>query len=204
MTQCDVFIIGGGPAGSMAAAKLAQAGYSVELVEKVKFQEPPYTTSIEMVDYIKRATPDSLRYCIKDMFETITLYKNRVVNVTSTKLDNGKYQVDFEFNVSKYRNNEKGKRYFSDNKKDSISYQSKKMKKPLYSLPLADYIDVAVFGEETKEGKKKETILYHKKHKITQINNHLTIVVDAEPKEVGIDPFNKLIDTNSNDNRRKL
>jgi len=37
MRECDVFIIGGGPAGSMAAAKLVQAGYSVELVEKVKF-----------------------------------------------------------------------------------------------------------------------------------------------------------------------
>lgn len=37
MTECDVFIIGGGPAGSIAAAKLVQAGYSVELVEKVKF-----------------------------------------------------------------------------------------------------------------------------------------------------------------------
>ncbi len=37
MTECDVFIIGGGPAGSIAAAKLVQAGYSVEVVEKVKF-----------------------------------------------------------------------------------------------------------------------------------------------------------------------
>jgi len=37
MTECDVFIIGGGPAGSIAAAKLVQAGYNVELVEKVKF-----------------------------------------------------------------------------------------------------------------------------------------------------------------------
>ena len=37
MTECDVFIIGGGPAGSMAAAKLVQAGFSVELVEKVRF-----------------------------------------------------------------------------------------------------------------------------------------------------------------------
>ncbi|MEE8589062.1 MAG: NAD(P)/FAD-dependent oxidoreductase [Sulfurimonadaceae bacterium] len=37
MTECDVFIIGGGPAGSIAAAKIVQAGYSVEVVEKVKF-----------------------------------------------------------------------------------------------------------------------------------------------------------------------
>ncbi|MEA3455715.1 MAG: NAD(P)/FAD-dependent oxidoreductase [Campylobacterota bacterium] len=37
MEMCDVFIIGGGPAGSIAAAKLARAGYQVELVEKVKF-----------------------------------------------------------------------------------------------------------------------------------------------------------------------
>lgn len=37
MTECDVFIIGGGPAGSIAALKLVKAGYRVELVEKVKF-----------------------------------------------------------------------------------------------------------------------------------------------------------------------
>ena len=37
MKVCDVFIIGGGPAGSIAAAKLVQEGFSVELVEKVKF-----------------------------------------------------------------------------------------------------------------------------------------------------------------------
>ncbi len=37
MTECDVFIIGGGPAGSIAAAELVQAGFSVEVVEKVKF-----------------------------------------------------------------------------------------------------------------------------------------------------------------------
>ncbi|MEA3404235.1 MAG: NAD(P)/FAD-dependent oxidoreductase [Pseudomonadota bacterium] len=33
----DVFIIGGGPAGSIAAAKLVQAGFSVKLVEKTRF-----------------------------------------------------------------------------------------------------------------------------------------------------------------------
>ena len=174
-------------------------------IEKVKFQEPPYTTSIEMVDYIREVTPDSLQYVIKDMFETITLYKNRVVEVKSTELDNGKYQVDIEFNVIKYRNDEKGKRYFSEEGADSISYKTEKMRKPEYSIVLADYIDVGIFGEEeNEEGDKNEIELYLKKHKITIINNKVSIIVDQKPTEVGIDPYNKLIDTNSEDNRREL
>ena len=37
MKNCDVLIIGGGPAGSIAGANLAQKGFSVEIVEKVDF-----------------------------------------------------------------------------------------------------------------------------------------------------------------------
>jgi ABC-2 type transport system permease protein len=36
---------------------------------KVRFQPPPYTTSLEMLDFLKQATPDSLQYLIIDMFE---------------------------------------------------------------------------------------------------------------------------------------
>jgi len=35
--QCDVFIIGGGPAGAIAGAKLVQAGFKVKLVERQVF-----------------------------------------------------------------------------------------------------------------------------------------------------------------------
>lgn len=173
-------------------------------VDKVKFQEAPYTTSIEMVDYIRQVVPDTLEYVIKDMFESVTLYKNRIVEVKSTELENGKYQVDIEFEVSKYRNDEKGKRYYSDDKADSISYKTEKMRKPLYSVVLADYIDIGIFAEEEVDGKSKEIELYLQQHKITEINNKITIIVDQQPKEVGVDPYNKLIDTNSEDNRREL
>ncbi|ARV06184.1 hypothetical protein BTO04_05470 [Polaribacter sp. SA4-10] len=173
-------------------------------VEKVKFQEAPYTTSIEMVDFIKAATPDSLQYVIKDMFETITLYKNSIVNVASTQLENGKYQVDIEFEVSKYRNDEKGKKYYGEKVGDTLSYKTVEMKKPLLSVSLADYIDIGIFTEEEIDGKKKEVEIYLKKHKITKINNKITIIVDKKPVEVGVDPYNKLIDTKSDDNRRKL
>ncbi len=170
-------------------------------IEKVKFQEAPYTTSIEMVDYIKKATPDSLQYVIDDMFETITLYSNNMVGASYKKLDNGKYEVTMQFNVSKYKNDEKGKRYYNDIERDTLNYKTDKMRSPIYSSPLADYIDVGIFGESKDN---IETVLYLKKHKITEINNTLKIIVDQLPKEVGIDPYNKLIDIDSNDNRWQL
>ncbi|AOW16763.1 hypothetical protein LPB03_04460 [Polaribacter vadi] len=173
-------------------------------VEKVKFQEAPYTTSIEMVDYIREVTPDSLSYVINDMFETITLYQNRITDVKSTELENGKYQVDIEFEVAKYRNDEKGKKFYGEKIGDTLSYTPADKKKPILSVKLQDYIDVGIFTEEEVDGKKKEVALYLQKHKITQINNKITIIVDKKPTEVGIDPFNKLIDTQSNDNRQKL
>jgi ABC-2 type transport system permease protein len=173
-------------------------------VEKVKFQEPPYTTSIEMVDYIREITPDSLQYVIKDMFETITLYKNKIVEAKTKKLENGKYQVDIEFEVSKYRNDEKGKTFYGEKVGDTLSYKPKESKKPILSVPLKDYIEIGVFAEEENDGKKKEVELYLKKHKITKINNKITIIVDKKPVEVGVDPYNKLIDTKSDDNRRRF
>jgi len=174
-------------------------------VEKVKFQEAPYTTSIDMVNHIRAVTPDSLQYVIKDMFETITLYKNRIIDAEVTELDNGKFQVDVEFNVSKYRNDEKGKRFYGEKVGDSLIYQAEGKKRPEYSVVLADYIDIGIFAEdEDEDGEMKEVELYLKKYKITEINNKITIIVDRKPAEVGVDPYNKLIDTSSDDNRRKF
>ena len=78
------------------------------------------------------------------------------------------------------------------------------MRKPILSVPLNDYIDIGIFGEKDVDGKKEEVELYLKKHKITQINNKISLIVDKKPVEVGVDPYNKLIDTKSDDNRRKL
>ena len=50
-----------------------------------------------------------------------------------------------------------------------------------------------------------ETELYLKKHiRSLRFYNKISIIVDNEPIEVGIDPYNKLIDTNSEDNRKKI
>jgi ABC-2 type transport system permease protein len=69
----------------------------------------------------------------------------------------------------------------------------------LQSLPLTDYLEVGIFGKIDEEEE-----LYLRKHKIAQIHNKLSFVVDRQPLFAGIDPYNKLIDANARDNRMRI
>lgn len=177
-------------------------GVLKEYVKKVAFQEAPYTISAELVQDIKGATPDSLRYMVKDMFETITLYDNYIDKVDIKKLDNGKYEVKIKAFVSKYRAGEKGEKIYADQGSKSLVFTGDKKEK-IESLPLADYIEIGIFAVD-KEAKVKEKVLYLQKVKIKAIENEFTIIVDEKPTEVGIDPYYKLIDTRSYDNRKAI
>lgn len=170
-------------------------------VDAVAFQNPPYTTATEFLSYLDEATPDSLKYLLRDMFETITLYDNSVKDASFEILEDSTFEVKLDFYTAKYRTNEEGKREYTNASGDSLSLEVEGRRRPIQSLPLADWIDVGVFGVD-EEG--KETVLYLKKHKISEIDNSITIKVDKKPTSAGIDPYNKLIDTDSNDNKRVL
>lgn len=169
-------------------------------LDKVRFQEAPYTTSREMLAYIREATPDSLQYLIKDLFETITLYDNRIVDARVRTLGNGQYLVDVEFLVSKYRSDGKGQHSFEE--EGAAALPDEEGNSPVRSLPLADYIEIGIFGKEGAKGEKEE--LYRRKHKITRIRNKLRIVVDKKPAAVAVDPFFRLIDVEPGDNWRGI
>jgi ABC-2 type transport system permease protein len=171
--------------------------------EKYQFKGAPYPLATEFVDDIRAVTPDSLQYLIKDMFETITLYQNEVTDGSYKMLADGTFEVDIKANVIKARSNAKGKMSYKNEAGDSIIFTPKDKNKALESLPLADYIEVGVFGENETETDEPK-VLYLKKLKVTTINNEFKIIVKEKPVEVGIDPFNKLIDRNTDDNRRTI
>lgn len=177
-------------------------GVLKDYVKKVAFQEAPYTISAELVEDIKAATPDSLQYMVKDMFETITLYDNYVDQVETKELPDGKYEVKIKAYVSKYRAGDTGDKRYADQGEQPLVFTADKKSK-IESLPLADYVEVGVFAQ-SKEAKSKEQVLYLQKVKITDIENEFTIIVDEKPTEVGIDPYYKLIDTRSYDNRKAI
>jgi ABC-2 type transport system permease protein len=150
------------------------------------FQEPPYTNSIEFLSYLRDVTPDSLAYILEDMFETITIFSNRVKSATYKPLDDGRYLVSLEVEARKFRADGKGVET---------------------EVGIDDWIDVGVFGEPDRGGRgghDKERVLLMRKHHITGPHLSLELVVDEVPVRAGIDPYNKLIDRDSNDNVRKV
>ncbi|MGZ3883578.1 MAG: hypothetical protein ACXVPD_05135, partial [Bacteroidia bacterium] len=152
-------------------------------IKKVAYQEPPYTNSIEFVNEIRRSTPDSLQYVITDLFEKITLFENSVKTLSYTKEANGKYKVKLVVEAKKFQ-------------ADSVGRQKE--------VKVNDWVDIGVFKETGSGDKKTEKVLFMKKTKISGGQQTIEVIVDEEPTSAGIDPYNKLIDRNPDNNTRSF
>jgi ABC-2 type transport system permease protein len=151
-------------------------------IEKNSFQQAPYTTSLELEKALLAATPDSLKYAVTDGFEKITFYEHMMKDVSYVKLPSGKYKATIVINAQKF-------------------YVSVVANREWMDVKMNDYIDLVVFGK-TANGQ-TDTELYSKKHRIKSGINKIEIIIDHEPLEAGIDPFFKLIEYPSDDNRKK-
>jgi aminopeptidase N len=143
------------------------------------YQDPPYTTSLEFLAYLREVMPENLQYLIKDMFETITLYDNRAEEATCTRTDDGKYKVRLAYQSHKMRADGQGVETEIDHN---------------------DWIEIGVFGQERADGKSTETTLYLEKHRLAAGRSEVEIVVDEKPIRAGIDPRNLLVDRVPGDN----
>jgi len=143
------------------------------------YREDRYITSDVYLEEFRKVTPDSLQYIIEDLFETITLFENRTTEATYEKIGD-KYQVNLDISAIKYR-------------ADSLGNENK--------IILNDWIDIGVFSQD-EAGEDK--LIYLQKHKINQEEMHFEIEVEELPIKAGIDPINKLIDRNPDDNRKRL
>lgn len=134
-----------------------------------------YPDTRMLVDAIRAQTPPDLQYLVDDGFNRIVLYDNKAISATSEKMPDGKYKVTLEVQARKVQADGNGAET---------------------SVPLADYIQVGVFT-----GKRlQEKPLYLKMEKFTEEHKTFAITVDEQPTLAGIDPYNKLIDRNADDN----
>ncbi len=137
--------------------------------------DDPYPDTRMLVDAIKAQTPPELQYLVDDGFNRIVLYDNQAVTATSQRTSDGKYKVTLEVKARKMQADGNGAET---------------------PMVLSDYIEVGVFSGKKDE----EKPLYLKKEKFTEDHKTFEIVVDQQPTLAGIDPYNKLIDRNADDN----
>jgi ABC-type transport system involved in multi-copper enzyme maturation permease subunit len=147
------------------------------------FQQAPFTTTREFMDYLRAESPPETHALLDDLFAKIIFYDNRVTSATAQRRPDGKFDVRIDFDAAKREANGEGAEI---------------------PLPVNDWIDVGVFTRASGDSEEKEKVLYLQRHHVTAGAKSLTVVVDEQPYEVGVDPYNKLIDRIPDDNRKTV
>lgn len=147
------------------------------LIDTFAYKQPPYPTSLSALRAFKKVTPDSLNYLLNDMFENITLFSNRVVE-SNYKKSGKEYEITIKTNSEKYR-------------ADSLGKET--------PIEMKDFIDVAVFAKP-ESNKNLGKVLAFKRVKLVKKENVFTFKTVEKPYNVGIDPYNYLIDRIPDDN----
>lgn len=147
------------------------------------YQQAPFTTSAELLDYIRTEAGPQHRQLITDLFEKISFYDNRVESASAVKRADGKYDVTLDLHAAK--------RYADGEGKETAA-------------PLDDWIEVGVFARGPSGEEADERVLYLERHRVRSESPTLTVVVDELPFDAGFDPYNKLIDRVSSDNRKRV
>ncbi|MEM6829411.1 MAG: M1 family aminopeptidase, partial [Bacteroidota bacterium] len=138
-----------------------------------------YPTTIDLLEYLGDVTPDSLQYVLTDFFDRIVLFENKIDEASYADLGDGTYEVTLDIDT---------KKMVADSLGASVEE------------PIRYWIDVGVYAEVEDE----EQLIYLKKHLFDKNETTLKVTVDQKPISAGIDPLNKLIDRNPDDNTKKV
>ena len=147
------------------------------------FQEAPFTTSAELLQYIRAETPPEKQSLITDMFEKIVFYDNRVTEAKAVKRTDGQWDVTFKLHLAKREADGKGVE-----------------KARIYD----EAVEIAVFARADGAKEQDERVLFSEKRMLSGATPSVTITVKEKPFEVGVDPYNKMIDRVASDNRKQV
>ncbi|TWB40012.1 ABC transporter permease/M1 family aminopeptidase [Nitrospirillum viridazoti] len=154
------------------------------LLKESRARTDRYALSTDLVAALKAEAPDQADL-ISDMLEKIILYDLKVTASHAEALPDGRYKVSVTVSAAKFE----------------ADGQGKEAPIPFVAMP----IDIGLFSAEPGKGAFGDHDVIHlAKHPLHFGDQTIELVVDRKPAFVGIDPYNKLIDRNSDDNVARL
>ena len=150
------------------------------LLAKYAFRGPPYPTSLDLVAAFRAVAPPDKQALITDLFEKITLYDLKAVRAVSRKRPDGRFDVELTVSADKIYADGHGKQT---------------------SSPMNETLDIGLFTTDpTKPGFKPADVVQMTRMQIASGTRTLHLIAARPVKFAGIDPYNKLIDRNADDN----
>jgi ABC-2 type transport system permease protein len=150
------------------------------LLAEFAFKPAPYANPRDLLRRFRAVADPEHEQLIADLFEKITLYDVKVTGAKSRRRDDGRWEVALEVEARKLYADGKGLET---------------------EAPLAESFDVGAFTiEPGRKGYDRQSVIAVERMPVRSGTQTLRIVADREPAVVGVDPFNKRVDRNSEDN----
>ena len=144
------------------------------------FKAAPHPSSLDFLRLLREEAGPEHDALITDLFERITLVDVKTTAARAHQRDDGRYDVTLEVEARKLYADGQGKET---------------------EAPLDEPFDVGVFtAEPGKKDFNADSVLLFGRRAIRTGKQSITVTVDKPPKFAGVDPYNKRIDRNSDDN----
>lgn len=151
------------------------------LLSKYRFKSQPYARSLDLVDGLKSiAQNEADRQLVGDLFERITLYDLKVKTAVTSKRADGRYQTVLTIAADKFYADGKGKET---------------------KARLDDSIQLGLFSARPGIGAfSAKDVVMTERRPIRSGEQQITLISKTKPAFAGVDPYNKYVDRNSEDN----
>jgi len=148
---------------------------------KRRFAGPPYPRSLDLIaEFRKEARTPEQQALITDLFERITLYDLKATGATTAKNADGTWTTKIAVEAAKYYADGKG-----------VERRA----------PLHEAIEVGLFTERPGLGSfDRNDVISMERRPIGNGKMQIVVTSKRKPAFAGIDPYNFMIDRNSDDN----
>jgi aminopeptidase N len=147
---------------------------------KFAFKGPPYPTSTDLISAFRAVAPPDKQALITDLFEKITLYDLKAAKASEKKRPDGRWDVALTVSARKMY-------------ADGSGHET--------TAPMNETLDVGLFtAEPGKPGFKAKDVVQMTRLPIRSGTQVLRLVAPGPVRFAGVDPYNKLIDRNADDN----
>ena len=154
------------------------------LIALRQYESAPYAISTDLITILKEeAGPENVGL-IEDFFEKITIFDVKMKESRVEEMADGRFKVLLDVEVAKVYADKEGQETKAD-----------------FDIP----VDIGLFLKNPgADGFDSTDVLMLEKRRITEASTTLEIFVKSKPAFAGIDPYNKLIDRNSDDNLKAV